>query len=298
MKKKLKKAENYSGLITPLDLKKPSGKAVNALISFLIILVSIICVLPFVWAFLSGLKTTEEFYAVPATFIPKTFCWENITELFTVYEIQQYVINSLVMILGTLVVELSTATLGGYVLSRLKPRGSKLLFTLILWTMMMPNTLSMVPLFMNFIDFPIFHFNLMGTYFPMWIIAGANCYHILMFKDFFDKIPASYVEAARIDGAGRLKIFFKIILPLSKPILATVSVFVISETWNSFMWPLLMLTDRDTYPVSLALYKLQDGLQAPQALMFSIIMVLPMIFVYFISQKFIVRNSVNEGDKG
>lgn len=298
MSKKTKKSEYYSGLITPLDLKKPSGKVAYGIISVLIILISLVCILPFLWAFLSGLKTTDEFYSVPATFFPKSFCWENITELFTVYEIQNYLINSIVMILGTLLVELSTATMGGYVLSRLKPKGSKLLFTLILWTMMMPNTLSMVPLFMTFIDFPIFHFNLMGTYFPMWIIAGANCYHILMFKDFFDKIPASYIEAAKIDGAGRLKIFFKIILPLSKPILATISVFVISASWNSFMWPLLILTDKETYPVSLALYKLQSNLQAPKALMFSILMVIPMILVYFISQRFVVRNSVNEGEKG
>ena len=82
--------------------------------------------------------------------------------------------NSVILIIGSLIVELSTATMGGYVLSILKPKGSKLLFTLILWTMMMPNTLSMVPLFMTFIDMPIFHFNLMGTYFPMWIIAGST----------------------------------------------------------------------------------------------------------------------------
>lgn len=298
MKKNKKRDESYSGLITPLDLKKPSGKIANVLVSSLIIIISLFCILPFIWAFMSGLKTTEEFYSIPATIFPKKLCWENITELFTVYEIQNYVINSIVMILGTLIVELTTSTMGGYVLSRLKPKGSKLLFTLILWTMMMPNTLSMVPLFMTFVDFPIFHFNLMGTYFPMWIIAGANCYHILMFKDFFDKIPASYIEAAKIDGAGRIKIFFKIILPLSKPILATVSVFVISASWNSFMWPLLILTEKDTYPVSLALYKLQSNLQAPKALMFSALMVVPMIIVYFISQRFIVRNSVNEGDKG
>ena len=298
MKKRKNDGAGYSGLITPLDMKKPSGKIVTGLISVVMVLICVICILPFLWAFLTGLKSVDEFYAVPATFIPSEFHWENVTELFTVYEVHKYVLNSIILILGSLLVELATATLGGFVLSRLKPRGSKLLFTLILWTMMMPNTLSMVPLFMTFIDFPIFHFNMMGTYFPMWIMAGANCYHILMFKDFFDKIPASYVEAAKIDGAGRVKIFFKIILPLSKPIIATISVFVITANWNSFMWPLLLLNDKETYPVALALYKLGGSLDAPKLLMFSFLMVVPMIFVYFISQRFIVRNSVNEGEKG
>lgn len=297
-KKKAEKPANYSGLITSLDMKHSSGKIAYGLVVALMLIISIVSVVPFLWAFLSGLKTTEEFYSVPATIIPKEFCWENITELFTVHKIHKYALNSVVMILGSLIVELSTATLGGYVLSRLKPKGSKMVFALILWTMMMPDTLSMVPLFMLFIDFPVFHINMMGTYFPMWIMAGANCFHVMMFKDFFDKIPQSYIEAARVDGAGRLSIFFKIILPLSKPILATVSVFVITANWNAFMWPLLMLTEKETYPVSLALYKIQNSLEAPKALMFSVLMVIPMIIIYFTSQYFINKNSISEGEKG
>lgn len=297
-KKRKETASNYNGLITTLDLKKPGGKVLSIIFSTLLIIVSIISLLPFVWAFLSGLKTPEEFYSVPATFFPKKYVWENITDIFTVFEIHKYVLNSVILILGTLIVELATATLGGYVLSRLKPSGSKLFLKLILWTIMMPGTLSMVPLFMTFIDFPVFHINMMNSYLPMWIMAGANCFHIIMFKDFFDKIPISYVEAAKIDGAGRLKIFFNIILPLSKPIIATVSVFVITATWNSFMMPLLLIQNKEMYPVALALYKIQGDLQAPKALMFSIMTVFPMIFVYFIAQKYVVTNSINEGDKG
>lgn len=289
---------DYSGLITSLDMKQFSGKSTYAVFYILIIIISLICIIPFIWAFLSGLKTVEEFYAVPATIVPHEYHFENITELFTAYKIQNYIFNSIVLILGTLVVEIATSTIGGYVISRLKPKGVKTFYALILWTMMMPNTLSMVPLFMTFIDFPILHLNMMNTYWPMWIMAGANCFHIMMFKDFFDKIPASYIEAAKIDGAGRLKIFFKLILPLSKPILATVSVFVISACWNSFMWPLILLQDKSKYPVALALYKIKGDLQAPKSLMFSFMMIVPMVIVYFISQKYVVRNSVNEGEKG
>ena len=86
----------------------------------------------------------------------------------------------------------------------------------------------MVPLFMIFIDMPVIHVNLINTYVPMWLMAGANCFHIMMFKDFFDGIPTSYIEAARIDGAGHLQIFYRIVLPLSKPIIATLATFVIT----------------------------------------------------------------------
>lgn len=291
-------SKKYSGLITSLDTNGKKGKIIYAVCCTLLCIISLICILPFLWAFLTGLKSLEEFFAVPATFFPKKFELANITELFTEYKIYKYAVNSLIVIVGALIVEISTATLAGFVISRIKPIGSKLLFTLILWTMMMPGTLSMIPLFMTFIDFPIIHANLMGTYFPMWIIAGASCFHIMMFKDFFDKIPISYIEAAKIDGAGNLKIFFRIILPLSKPIIATVAVFVITANWNDFMWPLLMLNNKETYTISLALYKLNAGLQAPKALMFSILVTVPMFVVYFISQRFIVTNNVTVGDKG
>lgn len=298
MKKTKKNADNFVGLISALDTKTKKGKTVYFCLCAAMIIISLISMVPFLWTFLSGLKTVEEFFAVPATIIPKKYVFENIAELFTVYKIYKYALNSLIVILGALAVEISTASISGYVISRIKPVGSKILFTLILWTMMMPGTVSMVPLFMTFIDFPIGHINMMDTYFPMWIIAGASCFHMLMFKDFFDGIPISFVEAAKMDGASKLQIFFKVILPLSKPILATISVFVITTNWNDFMWPYLMLKDKSRYTVSLALYLLQGNMQAPKALMFSIIVMIPMVIVYLISQKYVVSNSVSEGEKG
>ena len=202
------------------------------------------------------------------------------------------------MIIGSLIVEITFAATAGFVISKIKPVGAKLIFTLILWTMMMPTTLAMVPLFMTFIDLPVLHLNLMNTYFPMWLMAGANCFHIMMFKDFFDAIPTSYIEAARIDGAGYLQIFYRIVLPLSKPIIATLSVFVIIENWNSFLWPYLLLKDKDIMTISLAAYKFRDKMAEPQALMMALVFIVPMIIVYMISQRFVVGNDNAAGDKG
>lgn len=289
---------NYAGLISTLDTKSVKGKIYYIICCIILIIICFIGLIPFLWAALSGLKTVEEFYAVPPTIIPKTVVLKNITELFTVYKVQRYAFNSIKVILGALTVELLTSSMAGYVISRIKPVGSKILFTLILWTMMMPTTISMIPLFMTFINFPLIHINMMDTYLPMWIMSGASCFNMLMFKEFFDGIPISYIESAKIDGAGRLQIFFKIILPLSKPILATVAVFVITANWNDFMWPYLMIKNKSLYTVALALMQIRGDLQAPEALMFSVIVMIPMLVVYFVSQRFIISNSLAEGEKG
>lgn len=288
--------DNYNGILSPSERNTLKGKTVKTICTLALVIITIFSLLPLIWSLLSGFKSEQEFYALPPTFIPKEFVWSNFTQLFTVYKLHKYVLNSVILILGTLVVELVSSATGGYVLSKLNPIGGRLIYKLILWTMMMPGTLSLVPLFLIFLDFPLIHVNMMNTYFPMWIIAGANCFHLMLFKDFFDGIPKSYLEAAWIDGAGKLQTFYRIILPLSKPIIATVAVFTIMASWNNFLMPYLIIKDKALQPLALAVYKFQAT--QPQKLLMSIVMIVPIVFVYFISQRFIVNNSNSEGDKG
>ena len=297
--RKSKKPMKYTGLITDLDLKTKSGKCMYAFLVLIAIIATLIAVLPLIFAVLSGFKDVDEYFStVSPSFFPRSFNWNNLTGLFTKYHIEKYAWNSLILVLGAVVVEIVFTATGGYVLSKIKPVGGKVLFTMILWTMMMPSTLTMVPLFMTFIDFPVIHMNFMNSYFPLWLMAGANCFHILLFKDFFDGIPTSYIEAATIDGAGKLQIFYRIILPLSKPIVATVSVFAIKFAWDQFMWPMLLLKKANIKPLALILYELRSDMQAPQLLLFSVLLTIPMIVVYYVSQRFIVNNSIADGEKG
>ena len=297
--RKLRNSTKYTGIITDLDLKTTSGKITYGILTLILCIVTLICVVPLLWAILSGFKEVQEFYSsVSTSFFPKKFVISNLTDLFSKYHIEKYALNSVFLIVGTLVVEIVFTATGGYVLSKIKPIGGKILFTVILWTMMMPTTLSMVPLFMTFIDFPILHINFMNSYIPMWLMAGANCFHILLFKDFFDGIPTSYFEAAKIDGAGSLQIFYRIILPLSKPIVATVSIFAIKAAWDQFLWPLLLLKKDAIKPLALVLYELSDAMRAPQQLLFAVLITIPMVIVYYIGQYFIVNNSNSEGEKG
>ena len=124
-------------------------------------------------------------------------------------------------------VKLLFCGLAGYVLSRLKPKGSSVVQTLVFWTILIPTSMGMVPLYMSLVNM-----KMLDSYIPFWLMAGANAFNTILFKSFFDGISKTYMEAARLDGAGELKIFSKIILPLSKPIFMTVAIFCFNESWG------------------------------------------------------------------
>lgn len=286
------------GIITALDFKQPKVKLLYYLILAFIVCVCLICVVPIIWLFVSCLKDIDEFLAVPPTFWPKELHPEKILEVWEDLEFGTYFINTGIMILGSLVGTIFLNGLAGFALSRLKPLGSTILFTLIMWTMMMPQTLNLVPLFKNFLDFTVFHFNLTDTQWPMWIISVANCMNILMFKNFFDTISSAYVEAARIDGASDISIFTKIILPLSRPIIAVVALRVAIANWDMFLWPYLILKTPEKYTVSVMLYYMKTTFAVDKQVMAAFFSIIPPMIIFILFQKQIVHNDNSAGVKG
>lgn len=286
------------GIITALDFKQPRVKFLYYLILAFIVCICLICVAPIIWLFVSCLKDIDEFLAVPPTFWPKEIHPEKILEVWGDLEFGTYFINTGIMILGSLIGTIFLNGLAGFALSRLKPLGSSVLFALIMWTMMMPQTLNLVPLFKNFLDFTVFHFNLTDTQWPMWIISVANCMNILMFKNFFDTIPSAYVEAARIDGATDLSIFSKIILPLSRPIIAVVALRVAIANWDMFLWPYLILKTPEKYTVSVMLYYMKSTFAVDKQVMAAFFSIIPPLIIFILFQKQIVHNDNSAGVKG
>ncbi len=289
--------KNY-GIITALDFKQPKVKALYYVILAFVICICLICIVPVIWLFVSCLKDVNEFLAVPPTFWPKEMHPEKILEVWKDLEFGRYFINTGIIILGSLIGTIFLNGLAGFALSRLKPLGSSILFTLIMWTMMMPQTLNLVPLFKNFLNFTIFHFNLTDTNWPMWIISVANCMNILMFKNFFDTIPSSYVEAARIDGASDISIFTKIILPLSRPIIAVIALRVAIANWDMFLWPYLILKTPEKYTVSVMLYYMKTTFAVDKQVMAAFFSIIPPMIIFILFQKQIVHNDNSAGVKG
>ncbi|MEG1441654.1 MAG: carbohydrate ABC transporter permease [Oscillospiraceae bacterium] len=291
--------EKQTGLLTSLDLKSLRSRIGYWCIVGFIVLVSIICIFPPLWVFLSSFKDVKEFLSIPPTIIPHSFHPEKLVEVWKSMNFGKYYINTFYLAIGELVFCIFFNGLAGYVISRLKPKGSMLFFSLVLWSMMLPTSVSMVPLFMSFIDFPIFHFSMLNSYFPMWLMAGANAFNVLLFKNFFDSIPMSYLEAARIDGCSNLGIFTRIILPLSKPIIMVVAIFSINASWESFFWPYLVIKDKSLTTVAVQLFKMKaTGFAMDKYMIVLLFSILPPAIIFLFFQKYIMEGVTMSGIKG
>ena len=180
MKRKAKRKE--LGFITQVEMSEPKTKVVYWLMFAVLMAVSLCMILPSIWILISGFKDTEEFLRVPPTLIPQSFHPEKIKYVWEKFDYMMYFKNTFILAIGTILFTIVLNGLAGYVLSRLRPHGSRAVFTIVTLLMMIPGTVSMVPLYMTICDFPYLHFSMLNSYLPLWIMAGANCFNILLFK--------------------------------------------------------------------------------------------------------------------
>lgn len=259
---------------------------------------ALLCILPVLWIFLSGFKSTAEFNQVPPTLLPETFDFSKLLTVWKKTDLGMSFVATIYMVAGDLAFTLIVNGLGGYVLSRLKPKGTGIVLMLILWTMMLPTSINMVPLFISFMDFTPLHLNLIDTFFPMWFMSGANAFNLMLFKSFFDSIPLSYVEAARIDGCSDGGIFMKIILPLSKPIMMTVAIFTFSGSWGAFLWPYLVIQSKTLMTIGVKLYNLKSITSIDEYMLSLAFVLIPPTIVFMLFQKHIMQGFSVGGIKG
>lgn len=289
-----------TGLINSMDLKKPQVKLAYWIAFAIISIIALVSFVPPAWIMVSSLKDIKEYFQVPPTIIPKSFHPEKLGETWKLLNFSKYYINSLQVCAGAVVSTIFFNGSLGYVLSRLKPKGSSIIFLGIVWTMLMPHSISMVPLFKNFLSIPLLNINITGTYWPLWLIAGCNAFYVIVFKSFFDGIPSSLIEASRLDGCNNVSIFFRIVLPLSKPVLIVISIFTVNGMWGEFFWSYMVIRDPNEYTVMVKLFSLTGATGVSQdllvvALIFAII---PPIIIFAFFQKHIMQGFTLSGIKG
>lgn len=296
--KENKKQKQNNTVILPIEERNPSSRAFYICAYIILTILAVVCLFPPLWVFLSAFKNINEFLATPPTIIPRSFEPWKVIEAWKQANFGRAYLNTLCIGGVQLIINLLFNGLAGYSLSRLKPKGWKLVFMIITWTMMMPHSMNMVPLYMTFIDMPIIHVNLSNTYIPLYIMAGAQTFNILLFKSFCDSIHMSYLEAARIDGCTEFGIFTKIILPLSKPIVFTISLFALNGIWGDFFWPYLLLRDESLLPTGVKIYKMATAARQDIYFMVMIFVMLPPIIIYFTLQKYMMKGLALGGIKG
>lgn len=287
------------GALSSIDLKQPKYKLLYwGMFAFLIVCM-LVCVLPILWVVVSCFKDTQEFFSIPPTIIPRSFNPDYIKNVWNKMNVGRSYANTLIVSAGQVFMSVIFNGIAGYVISRLKPKGSRLLFVLIVWTMMLPMSTSTVPMFATYMEFPIGKFSMMNTYWPLILPAGASAFYVLIFKSFFDGIDMSYIEAARVDGCTNLRIFTRIVLPLSIPVVVAVAVFAFQGAWNDFIWPYLILKDEALFTVPVQVFRMKTGSFLENEyiimLMFSMI---PSLILFVLFQKQIMNGVSLGGVKG
>lgn len=307
--RKMKKfSEKPTGILCSADLKTFKGKIFYWVMFAVLVILCAAAILPTLWVILAAFKDTQEIYQ-GISFFPKNLTPEiavqRVKEAWGLLKIQRVFVNTLVLSLGNVVFTLVVCGLGGYVISKLKPKGTKLIFALIVWTMMMPSQMRIVPLFMSFLSFPLvgkfpWEVSLINTYWPMWLNAAANSFNIVLFKNYFDSIPVSYIEAAKLDGCNDIKTFFKIMLPLSMPIVIYISIMSMSSGWTEFFMPYLVLSDKDlrTLPVMIYSMKSDTSVKMNTYMMALVFSSIPPFVIFVLFQRHIMGGINIGGVKG
>ena len=303
----MKRFDNKTtGILSSSDLKTFKGQLIYWIFFTVLLIVSIISIFPAIWTILTSFKETQEIYTgfsmFPKDMSPSTLL-RRITDSWAALQLGTSFINTIVLSLGNLVFTIVICGFAGYVLSKLKPRGSKAVFVLVVWTMMMPAQMRMVPNYITMLHFPFAYdfgvgISLLDTYWPLWLASAANAFNIILFKNAFDGLSQSYVEAAKIDGCSNFGIFFKIMFPLSMPVIIYVSIGALSVAWSDFFSPLLYLDKNVVTP--LKIYRLQSdtGIQMNTRFMGFVFASIPPFLIFLIFQKRIMGGVNIGGVKG
>ena len=268
----------------------------RAMVYALLVGLGIVFVMPFFWMLSTSLKPQEEVFAYPPSFIPTSFEWHNYVDGWRVLPFNTFLRNSLIVTTANVVGNLISCSLVAYGFARLRARGKNALFVLLLATIMIPREVTIVPRFILFSEV-----GLVNTLWPLILPAWFGYpFFIFLLRQFFMTIPRDLDDAARVDGAGHLRILWDVILPLSKPALATVAIFAFIGNWTNVLDPLIYIRSTDLYTLALGLnlFRGPAFTQFNWLMAVSILTLLPVLVVFFVAQRTFVRGVTLTGMGG
>jgi multiple sugar transport system permease protein len=246
-------------LVAPSEWRRPGVRAsLGGLQIVLLVFLVLFGLGPILWLAKSAITPTQDTLADPMSLFPHGFAWGNLHEAWSTVQVGLYFRNTVVLAAGSWFVQLVVATTGGYGLSVLRPRYARFITALLLTTLFVPVVVLLVPLYITIVHPPLIHHSFIDSYWAVWLPAGASAFNVVLVKRFFDNLPREIFEAAQVDGASAFRLFWSVVLPMSRPILGVVSVFAVLASWRDFLWPLLVLTNPDEQPLSVRLPSIES----------------------------------------
>jgi ABC-type glycerol-3-phosphate transport system permease component len=259
-----------------------------------LIVFSLVIFMPFAWGVLSSFKTKDELSAIPATILPKTFAWENYRHVISTGFFLRDNLNSFIITSVSTVLTILICSLAGYGLTKFKFKGQNIIFIVFLGTMMIPIQTTMIPVFIL-----TSRLGMLNTYRGIILPMLANAYGIFLMRQFMLTIPDALIEASRIDGCREFRIFYKIAVPLAKPAIGTLSILTFLEGWNSFLWPLILLSKSEMSTVQVGLRRFQGeySSQGNYVMAAAVLAIIPVAVVFILFQRYIIEGISTSGLK-
>ncbi len=258
----------------------------------------LIFALPLYWMLCTSLKTERQIFVYPPVWFPDPIRWQNYVRAVTVIPFLQYARNTLTVCILSLIGQTVSSSLAGYGFGRIRWPGREVVFIVVLSTMMLPYQVTMIPLYIIFR-----RLQWINTLKPLIVPSFFGyAFNIFLFRQFFRTIPLELSDAARIDGCNELGIYLRVVLPLARPVVATVALFDFLYNWNDFQGPLIYLTDQKLYTLSLGLqafggYYSRD-LEPATLMAAASIVVMPTILIFFLAQRTFIQGITLTGIKG
>jgi multiple sugar transport system permease protein len=280
------------GLVSDGDWNRPLLRyGLRAVHVVMLVFLLIVGLGPLLWLAKSAVTPSQDTLRMPMALWPNGIDIDNLATAWNRVHIDRYFFNTLAIAAGAWLVQIVVATTAGYGLSVLRPRYAPVLTGLVLATLFVPAVVLLVPLYLTVLDLPVVHLRLIDTFWAVWLPAGASAFNVIVVKRFFDNLPREVFEAARTDGAGPFRLFWSIVLPMSRPVLGVVSVFAVIATWKDYLWPLLVLPNPDVQPLSVRLPNLQRATELDVFLAALAISTLIPIVIFLVLQRMFLRGA-------
>jgi multiple sugar transport system permease protein len=266
------------------------------LIYFILILLALIMLLPFVWMISASLKLDKDVFTFPIEWIPKNPRWQNYLDIWTEIPLGTFIFNTAKITLIVTFLQLLTSSFAAYAFAKLNFKGKNVLFIVYIGTIAIPWQSYMVPQFIMMRN--VFHLN--DTHLAIICLQAFSAFGVFLMRQFYLSVPDELCEAARIDGMNEYQIYWSIMLPLSKPALSTLTIFTFVNTWNDFLGPLIYLTttNKKTIQIGLRMFISQYSTEYGLIMAASVVVLIPVLIVFLSLQKFFVQGIATSGLKG